>query len=118
MTADETARALVAHERFECRNGMLVWPRSRASVCGPYRLVDVRPSELPGLLPDIEDPATAGVLVAMLAEAWPNIQVSYYHGMWGVALFFGQEGVHGVFEAKDLGVPAAKALLCAWGTNA
>ena len=88
MTTAETARALAAHERFR-----------------PH----VTPAPPPDALPDLTDPATAGVLVAMLAEAGEPFGIDHLDGTYCVDTFG-----HGPFTSEHLGVAVAKALLAAW----
>lgn len=107
-----TARALAAHDRFEWHEGMLAWPKSKASACGPYRIVEVRPLEFLGLLPDLEDDATAGVLLAMLAEEWPDLALDTCDGEWTVS-----SKLAGMLTVDDhIGVAVARALLASWDT--
>lgn len=127
MTTEELASRLAAHERFRWREGMqdsdgftvldpFPWPTETVACADgamgkgePLAIVRCR---YPESVPDLTDTATAGVLVAMLAEAWEDCRVHYYHGTWYVALLT----VEGEFEHEHLGVAVAKALLVAWGS--
>lgn len=97
----DLARELAAHPRWEWRAGMrivsrfdgaLLWRRAEGDLA-------IHPDWGTEPVPDLDDPATAGVLLAMLDEA-------------------GGECVPPIQEWRDgdcLGVALARALLAAWG---
>lgn len=101
MTLDEAARALVAHPRWR-------WHPTMGRVC-----LDGDPRTL---LPDLDDPATAGVLLELCRQAATEVGIGVEwlpnrHGRvdWYV-------GVHQHARSGDtLGHAAALALLALWG---
>lgn len=108
----DLARELAAHPRWEWRAGMrivsrfdgaLLWRRAEGDLA-------IHPDWGTEPVPDLHDPtgATAGVLLAMLREATPDVVVSVvYAGGW-----LCDPGEH---EGPTLGVAVARALLAAWG---
>ena len=109
-----TARALVAHPKFEYRPGMLL--------ADGHRLTR---DDCDGLHPEtyeeppvLADDATAGVLVGMLAEA-PSIVAfvvnwsTYPKPHWTVEAFR-DAGAEASGRGSHLGVAVAEALLAAW----
>ncbi len=70
--------------------------------------------------PDLGDPATAGVLLAMLPSSWMIIEGPEGEGgEWTITLdacATGKSATYGVYKAPTLGEAAALALLALWGT--
>lgn len=137
MTTDTlaTARALVAHPRFEFRPGMLdqhgcrltdrhIWDMPR-----DWQPPADMASNIHWRLPDLADDATAGVLVAMLHES-VSCDVSLFSGFKGERRVYQIRGLAwaGAPVRNDpdgrgaqplcehLGVAIAKALLDVWPT--
>ncbi len=111
----ELARALVASPRWEWRAGMLyVYPVRRGEMPDPQRYCegDMPPDET--CVPLVDDPATAGVLLGMLADEM---------GRWPIALLaLVDEDVEALVlrggalgeDLPTLGVAVARALLSTW----
>ncbi len=136
MTPDDLARRLAAHPRWEWREGMRVHAvyqgGSDTSVVGS--VVRVAGNVLVSawwpdlhecrdhhvrhhLVPDLSDPATAGVLLAMLARdigpGWRDMMcLSHEDGHW-VICDYQDDGPE--FIAPTLGEACARALLDVWG---
>lgn len=102
MTDDDPADLLVQHPRFAWRDGM----RDRNGV----RCVDTDLWSTDAA-PDLDDPATAGVLVAMLVETGRLTDIFLANGEWAVAVDL--DGPYGL-AGSSLGEAAAWALLQVW----
>lgn len=107
MTLDEAARALVAHPRWR-------WHHTMGRVC-----LDGDPRTL---LPDLDDPATAGVLLDMCRQAWPGlIEVTIAGDNIAIRLLPAPKGREPYLPGPrctagdTLGHAAALALLALWG---
>lgn len=122
---DDLARRLAAHPRWEWRAGM---------VCNAHRLVDrdglgiivdggvpylpvaprwvtIEGHSPPDARPDLTDPATAGVLLAMLAEAVTSSTSMLVRDSRGWHADDGSQW-HG---GDCIGEAVARALLAVWG---
>ena len=124
MTPAEVARALVAHRRFEWREGMAartsdgarwrLWRGDHGMLRGqgePSGYVGGWESwaEVDGGIPDLSDPATAGVLVGMLFDVWPTVEIRKFRAHVEVYT----SNIETV-TAPTLGEAAGCALLAIW----
>jgi hypothetical protein len=100
---DVTTR-LWKHPRFGWREGM----RDQRGI----RVVDLDLWEEGGP-PDLDDPATVGVLLGWLAEIDLLSDVVRQNGAWIVAVELPEEGLQG-WMGDSMGEAAALALLAAW----
>ena len=123
MTID-VARYLCAHSRWQWRSGMLArgggwgltgpWASWRSDQ--PERLGSGGPPYVDNAYPDLDDPATAGVLLGMLGEALEVVSVGREDGIW-----FAGDGHYTHRKVHEcgptLGVAVARALLAVWGAE-
>lgn len=120
----ELPHDLVAHDRFKWRKRMSLvprgaWPEGYTRIDAVIVAVDPRPGKGPwgvhgyldmdAWLPDLECPATAGILVAMLPRG-PVIKRTVTG--WQVSRY-----AWPAFESEHLGVAVARALLAAWNNQ-
>ena len=131
----ELARALVASPRWEWRAGMrtMPWSSEDTDVIRVLRTVEIEPGYTVGHgvnertgrgaldteasdVPDLDDPATAGVLLGMLLEAkpcgtrWSGPVVPEHEQH--VSMYVGDHREY--FAGPTLGVAVARALLSTW----
>lgn len=99
---DDPAVLLVQHPNFAWRDGM----RDRKGV----RVVDADLWATDSV-PDLDDPATAGVLVAMLTETGRLTDIVVVGTEWAVAVDL--DGPYGL-AGSSMGEAAAWALLQVW----
>jgi len=104
---DELAEQLISNPRWAWQEGM----RDRAGV----RVVDLDLWDGTGALPDLDDFATAGVLLGALAAGDWLSDVVRQGDDWIVAVDVGSEGLKG-WAAESLGRAAAYAMLAVWET--
>lgn len=118
MTATEAARALVAHPRWRWAPGMRAVGR-RGLPLAWFRVEEHLPrltGEWADALPDLDDPATAGVLLSMLAGATDESGASLYSGRRAhVDWYWSRGDRYGSRWGDTLGHAAALALLALWG---
>jgi hypothetical protein len=105
---EDLGEALHAHPRFEWREGM----RDRRGI----RVFELDLWDGPEP-PDLQDAATAGILLQMLAETGMLTDVVRDAGEWIVAVELPEDGVQG-WAAEHLGEAACYALLEAWAVSA
>ena len=101
----ELAEQLVEHPNWSWREGM----RDQAGV----RIVDLELWNADGALPDLEDWATAGAMLGVLAETGLLTDMVLQEGEWIVAVEM-PDGLQG-WAADTFGAAVGYALLAAWG---
>lgn len=110
----DLARELAAHPRWEWRAGMrivsrfdgaLLWRRAEGDLA-------IHPDWGTEPVPDLDDPATAGVLLAMLPPGrWTWETMGGRHAVWNTDDIRPDR----VSRGPTLASAAARALLAAWG---
>ncbi len=118
---DQTAEALAAHPNMEWRDGMRprdespytrITPQVAHKLAGPVARMAI------GVVPDLEDDATAGILLGMVRE-WAHARGS------AVEVFCGTNPQHSSVHAgpvggygSTLGEAAGRCLLACWAIDA
>lgn len=105
MSTDELAAQLVSDPRWAWHEGM----RDRSG----GRVVDLDLWVGTGLLPDLDDLATAGVILGVLVSGGWLTDVAREDGEWIVAVEVPGLGLRG-WAADTLGRAAAFAMLSVW----
>ena len=125
MADQTTAEALAAHPRWEWREGVRprdegpytrITPQVAHKLAGPVARMES------GVVPDLADDATAGIVRGMVREWCDNhadalFSTVYHRGEWSV-LITARGLYQAPFAAPTLGEAAGRCLLACWEYDA